>query len=133
MQENNNQENLAHESRFTVFLRQLQSDLKGFVWFNVLFFLFRIAFILLFGSQLVQGLFTADTAAALWIGMRMSLKTAGAIMLLGAVLSTVPKLFFRKWKADTIRYYWYALCNFVFTIFFLPASHTIKFLIPATT
>ena len=64
MQENNNQENLAHESRFTVFLRQLQTDLKGFVWFNVLFFLFRIAFILLFGSQLVQGLFTADTAAA---------------------------------------------------------------------
>ena len=106
------------ESRFTVFLRQLQSDLKGFVWFNVLFFLFRIAFILLFGSQLVQGLFTADTATALWIGMRMSLKTAGAIMLIGAVLSTVPKLFFLKWKADTIRYYWYALCNFVFTILF---------------
>ena len=111
------------ESRFTVFLRQLQSDLKGFAWFNVLFFLFRIAFILLFGSQLAQGLFTADTAAALWLGMRMSLKTAGAIMLIGAVLSTVPKLFFRKWKADTIRYYWYSL----------PASHTIKFLIPATT
>ena len=106
------------ESRFTVFLRQLQSDLKGFAWFNVLFFLFRIAFILLFGSQLVQGLFTADTATALWLGMRMSLKTAGAIMLIGAVLSTVPKLFFLKWKADTIRYYWYALCNFVFTILF---------------
>ena len=106
------------ESRFTVFLRQLQTDLKGFVWFNVLFFLFRIAFILLFGSQLVQGLFTADTATALWIGMRMSLKTAGTIMLIGAVLSTIPKLFFLKWKADTIRYYWYALCNFVFTILF---------------
>ena len=106
------------ESRFTVFLRQLQTDLKGFAWFNVLFFLFRIAFILLFGSQLVQGLFTADTATALWIGMRMSLKTAGAIMLIGAVLSTVPKLFVLKWKADTIRYYWYALCNFVFTILF---------------
>ena len=106
------------ESRFTVFLRQLQSDLKGFAWFNVLFFLFRIAFILLFGSQLVQGLFTADTAAALWLGMRMSLKTAGGIMLLGAVLSTVPKLFFIKWKADTIRYYLDVMCNFVFTILF---------------
>ena len=97
------------ESRFTVFLRQLQSDLKGFAWFNVLFFLFRIAFILLFGSQLTQGLFTADTAAALWLGMRMSLKTAGGIMLrMRCAISFLP-------------YY------------SLPASHTIKFLIPATT
>ena len=107
------------ESRFTVFLRQLQTDLKGFVWFNVLFFLFRIAFILLFGSQLTQGLFSADTATALWIGLRMSLKTAGFIMLIGAVLSTVPKFFFLKWKADAIRYYWYAVCNFVFTLLFI--------------
>ena len=107
------------ESRFTIFLRQLQTDLKGFVWFNVLFFLFRIAFILLFGSQLTQGLFSSDTATALWIGLRMSLKTAGFIMLIGAVLSTVPKLFFLKWKADTIRYYWYAVCNFVFTLLFI--------------
>ena len=107
------------ESRFTVFLRQLQTDLKGFVWFNVLFFLFRIAFILLFGSQLTQGLFSADTATALWIGLRMSLKTAGCIMLIGAVLSTVPNLFILRWKADRIRYYWYAVCNFVFTLLFI--------------
>ena len=59
-----------------------------------------------------------DTATALWLEMRMSLKTAGFIMLLGAVLSTVPKLFFLSWKADCIRYYWYALCNFVFTLLF---------------
>ena len=113
---NTNQNHLAQESRFTVFLRQLQTDLKGFVWFNVLFFLFRVAFILIFGSRLAQGLFSADTFTSLWLGLRMSLKTAGAIMLIGAVLSTVPKLFFLKWKADTIRYYWYVLCNFVFTI-----------------
>ena len=112
-------ENIKQESRFTVFLRQLQTDLKGFVWFNVLFFLFRTAFILLFGSQLVQGLFTADTVAALWLGLRMSLKTSGFIMLIGAVLSTVPKLFFLRWKADPIRYYWYAVCNFVFTLLFI--------------
>ena len=110
--------NIMQESRFTVFLRQLQTDLKGFAWFNVLFFMFRIVFILLFSSQLVRGLFTADTAAALWLGMRMSLKTSGFIMLLGAILSTVPKLFFPGWKADSIRYFWYAACNFVFTLLF---------------
>ena len=49
-----NKENIKQESRFTVFLRQLQTDLKGFVWFNVLFFLFRTAFILLFGSRRIQ-------------------------------------------------------------------------------
>lgn len=115
---NTNQNNLAQESRFTVFLRQLQTDLKGFAWFNVLFFLFRVAFILLFGSRLAQGLISADTFTALWLGLRMSLKTAGAIMLLGAVLSTVPKLFFSGWKADRLRYYFYGFCNFLFTILF---------------
>ncbi len=107
-----------NESRFTVFLRQLQTDLKGFAWFNVLFFLFRVAFILLFGSRLAQGLFSADTFTSLWLGLRMSLKTSGFIMLIGAVLSTVPKLFFPGWKADSKRYYWYALCNFLFTLLF---------------
>ena len=111
-------EDIKQEHRFTVFLRQLQTDFKGFIWLNVLFFLFRAAFILLFSSQLFQGLFTADTATALWLGLRMSLKTAGFIMLIGAVLSTVPKLFFPGWNADRIRYYWYAVCNFLFTLLF---------------
>ena len=111
-------EDIQQENRFTALLQQLQTDLKGFIWFNVLFFLFRAAFILLFGSQLARGLFTSDTATALWLGLRMSLKTAGCIMLIGAVLGTVPKLFLTGWKADRVRYYWYAVCNFLFTLLF---------------
>ena len=109
---------LSQESRFTTFLRQLQSDCKGFVWFCVLFTIFRLAFIALFSSQLAQGFFSADTAKALWFGLRLSLKTAGYVMLIGAVLTTIPRLFVKKWKADSIRYYWYAAATLFFTILF---------------
>ena len=107
-----------NEHRFTVFLQQLQNDLKGFIWCCALFSLFRILFIAVFSSQLAWGLFTADTAMALWLGLRLSLKTAGFAMLFSAVICTVPRLFCRTWNSDTLRYYWYAFLTFLFSILF---------------
>jgi len=82
-----------NEHRFTVFLQQLQNDFKGFIWCCALFMLFRILFIGVFSSQLVQGLFTGDTAEALWLGLRLSLKTAGFAMLFSTVVCTIPASF----------------------------------------
>ena len=80
--------------------------------------LFRILFIGLFSNQLVQGLFTTDTSEALWLGLRLSLKTAGFAMLFSAVICTVPCLFCRTWKSDNLRYYWFAFLTFLFSILF---------------
>jgi phosphoglycerol transferase MdoB-like AlkP superfamily enzyme len=107
-----------NEHRFTVFLQQLQNDFKGFIWCCALFMLFRILFIGVFSSQLVQGLFTGDTAEALWLGLRLSLKTAGFAMLFSTVGCTIPRLFFRIWNSDTLRYYWFAFLTFLFSILF---------------
>ena len=109
---------MENKIRFTTFLQQLQTDLKGFLWFCALFTLFRVVFILVFSSQLAQGLFSVDTVTALWLGLRLSLKTAGGIMLTGALLCTIPKQLFSKWKADSIRYFWYAINTFFFTLLF---------------
>ena len=106
------------EHRFTVFLRQLQNDLKGFIWCCALFILFRILFIGVFSNKLVQGLYTEDTIKALWLGLRLSLKTAGFAMLFSAVICTVPRLFCGTWKSDTLRYYWFAFLTFLFSILF---------------
>ncbi len=109
---------MENKIRFTTFLQQLQTDLKGFLWFCALFTLFRAVFILVFSSQLAQGLLSVDTVTALWLGLRLSLKTAGGIMLTGALLCTIPKQLFSKWKADSIRYFWYAINTFFFTLLF---------------
>ena len=106
------------EHRFTVFLQQLQNDFKGFIWCCALFMLFRILFIGVFSSHLVQGLFTGDTAEALWLGLRLSLKTAGFAMLFSTAICTIPRLFFRTWKSDILRYYWFAFLTFSFSILF---------------
>lgn len=109
---------MENKIRFTTFLQQLQTDLKGFLWFCALFTLFRVVFILVFRSQLAQGLLSVDTVTALWLGLRLSLKTAGVIMLTGALLCTIPKQLFSKWKADSVRYLWYATNTFFFTLLF---------------
>lgn len=90
-------------SRFTSFTRNLQQDLKIFLWFCLLFSFFRGIFIILFGTQLSAGILTPDTFSAMWLGLRLSLKTAGIMMLLGCLCATLPGLILRRWPADTAR------------------------------
>ena len=112
------QDHTMKEHRFTVFLQQLQNDFKGFIWCCALFMLFRILFIGVFCSQLEQGVFTGDTAEALLLGLRLSLKTAGFAMLFSAVICTIPRLFFRTWKSDILRYYWFSILTVLFSVLF---------------
>ena len=103
--------------RFGRFFEGLQQDLKAFAYLCVVFTIFRFAFIAIYSSQ-IEGLFTADVLKALWLGLRMSLKTTGLLVLVGAMLATLPSVIFKKWKADKIRYAWHSLALIFFSVLF---------------
>lgn len=76
--------------------------MKLFLFFTVLFMLFRIAFIGIYSYQLGDGSYS-EIMLGLWYGLRLSLKTTGMIVLISAVFATLPQLFFIKWPSDLLR------------------------------
>lgn len=76
----------------------LQLDVKGLVWFSALLMVFRVLFIYMFNDQLGD-VSASDILEALWLGFRISLKTAGIFVLLSFVFSTIPGIVSRDgWK-----------------------------------
>lgn len=72
------------------FFENLQQDLKSFIYWCLVFTVFRIAFIAIYSGQL-NGDYS-DIPMALLLGLRLSLKTAGIIALIGFVFATLPKI-----------------------------------------
>lgn len=103
--------------RFQIFWHNLQQDLKIFLYFIILFSVFRLAFMGIFHTYLASCSWQ-DIFLCLWYGFRLSLKTAGILMLIGAVFATIPQLIFLKWPADCIRKICGAVSVIVFTIAF---------------
>lgn len=103
--------------RFARFFEGLQQDLKAYAYWCFVFTLFRFAFIAIYSSQ-IEGLFTADVMQAMWLGLRLSIKTTGMLVLLGTVIATLPRIVFKNWKADKIRYAWHSLALIFFSILF---------------
>ena len=103
--------------RFARFFEGLQQDLKAYAYWCFVFTLFRVAFIAIYSSQ-IEGLFTAEVVQSMWLGLRLSLKTTGMLVLLGVVFVTLPSVVFKKWKADKIRYAWHSLALIFFSILF---------------
>ncbi len=104
-------------ARFARFFEGLQQDLKAFVYWCVIFAIFRFAFIAIYSSQ-IEGLFTADVFTSMWLGLRLSLKTTGILVLIGGVIATLPSIIFRKWPATFIRTLWHSLTSIFFAILF---------------
>lgn len=102
---------------FSRFFENLQHDLKAFVYWCVVFTIFRIAFIAVYSSQL-NGNY-ADVPMALILGLRLSLKTAGMLALIGFVLATLPKIILKVWPAEKIRILWHGLSLVFFSICFM--------------
>ena len=85
-----------------MFFKNLQQEMKLFLFFTVLFMLFRIAFIGIYSYQLGDGSYS-EIVLCLWYGLRLSFKTTGMIVLISAVFATLPQLFFIKWPSDLLR------------------------------
>ena len=103
--------------RFQTFWHNLQQDLKIFLYFIILFSVFRLAFMGIFNTYLAFCPWQ-DIFLCLWYGFRLSLKTAGFIAIIGAAFATVPQLILAKWPAEVIRKFWGAIAVVVFTVAF---------------
>ena len=102
---------------FARFFENLQQDLKAFLYWCLFFTVFRIAFIWIYSSQL-NGNY-ADVPMALFLGARLSLKTAGVICLIGFVLASLPNIIIKKWPAAKVRNIWHGLVLVFFSICFM--------------
>lgn len=102
---------------FTRFFENVQQDLKVFLYWCLVFTLFRIAFIAIYSGQL-NGDFS-DVPMALFLGLRLSLKTAGIIALVDFVFATLPNTFLKNWAANKARFIWHTLALIFFSICFM--------------
>ena len=106
--------NLTYYKRF---FEELQQDFKAFAYWCGIFMLFRIAFIAIYSGQL-NGDYS-DIPMALLLGLRLSLKTAGIMMLVGVVFATLPKVFVQRWPSAKLRFAWHTLALCFFSICFM--------------
>lgn len=102
---------------FARFFENLQQDLKAFVYWCLVFTVFRIAFIWIYSGQL-NGNY-ADVPMALFLGARLSLKTAGILSLIGFVLASLPNIIIKKWPVNKVRNIWHGLALVFFSICFM--------------
>lgn len=99
------------------FFENLQRDLKSFIYWCLVFTVFRIAFIAIYSGQL-NGEY-GDVPMAVLLGLRLSLKTAGVIALLGFVFATLPKIVVKNWPSDKLRFCWHAVTLVFFAVCFM--------------
>lgn len=105
-------------NRWLNWIKGIQQELKAFLFFSILFTLFRIVFLIIFQSQLDTT--TMDSILmSLWLGFRLSLKTVGSIVLVSLLFATLPSIVWPKWKAQGVRKVWYGLVTIFFTLLFM--------------
>lgn len=102
---------------FARFFEGLQQDIKAFVFWCFIFSLYRAIFIFIYHDSL-HGDITGEILTAMFLGLRLSLKTAGIIMLFGTVLATLPGIISNKWPSDKLRMIWHGAAMLFFAICF---------------
>ncbi|WP_301860270.1 hypothetical protein [uncultured Megasphaera sp.] len=100
------------------FLRYIQQDLKWFWYMEFLLMVFRVAFLVLYSGQ-VSSASGADIGYALWLGLRISLKTAAVLTAVPFLLATLPGTCWSAWPAERIRLYWGCLATAVMALLFM--------------
>ncbi len=89
--------------RLEKYFKNIQQDLKMFLFILFLLCLYRSYFMWYMSSYMGNGTETADILQALWAGLRLSLKTAGAVTLLSFAACTLPNVLFPKWENGWLR------------------------------
>lgn len=103
--------------KFRKFFNGFQYDLKAFLFWCLVFSVLRICFITLYSGQL-QDTSAADIASSIFLGLRLSLKTCGIIMLLDVVIATIPGAVLANYPANAVRKIWHGAAAVFFSICF---------------
>lgn len=104
-------------NRWERWISGIQQEAKAFLFMAILITIFRVVFLTLFQSQLSHTSW-ADIGMSLWLGFRLSLKTVGAITLVGLVFATLCHVITSHWPAQRIRNIWYTIVTIVMTLLF---------------
>ena len=89
--------------RLEKYFRNIQQDLKLFFFVLALLCLYRVIFMWQMSAYMGEDTGGDAVALALWAGLRLSLKTAGAVALISFVFSTLPNLFFPRLATERCR------------------------------
>lgn len=100
------------------FLHHIQQDIKFFIYLECLIMVFRIAFLMVYSNQLSDVTVT-ETLNALWLGLRISLKTTAFWTAFSLLFATGVGTFWCKWPADRIRVVLGSIAVSVMTLLFM--------------
>ncbi|MDF2565622.1 MAG: sulfatase, partial [Massilibacillus sp.] len=89
--------------RFGVFFENIQKDLKTYVFLLILLCLYRGGFIALMQEYIEPHTAIKEIALAMWAGFRLSLKSAGVMVLISFLVCTIPNIIMPKLHTDRLR------------------------------
>lgn len=91
-------------SRFDLFFANLQKDLKTYLFLLLLLCAYRGYFIFHMQEYIGQNVVMYDIGLAMWAGFRLSLKSAGAGVLLSFLICTISNVILPRIRTDKLRY-----------------------------
>lgn len=100
------------------FLQYIQQDMKLFLYLECLMMLFRILFIGIYASQLNHAGWS-DIGYALWLGIRISLKTAAFLTAFSFTFATIAGTVWERWPAEKIRWVIGSIISGLLALFFM--------------
>ncbi|WP_188399529.1 LTA synthase family protein [Sporomusa sp. GT1] len=90
--------------RWEIFFRNIQQDLKLFLFVLGLLCILRIAFVGILSSYLSAQSAASDIIISLFYGLRMSLKSAGVVTLLSFLFCTLTSVIVHSQKVEKLRF-----------------------------
>ncbi len=110
-----------NESRLQTFWANIQMDLRFFFFILILVCLYRVIFMGIMHAYISSDTGAGEILLANWMGLRLSLKTAGGTALLPFVFLTLGTFLFPCFKkaAGKIRLFYGTLASFVFHLLFI--------------
>ncbi len=106
-------------ARYTQFVQNLSQDVLLFVFWLAVLSVFRAAFVWLFADTLLPDTTSKEIALTFWYGLRISLKTAGGIVLPAFVLGTLLQAAWPNWNGAKFRFYWACFAGVVLSFLFI--------------
>ena len=92
------------QSRRSVFLTNFTQDALWFLFVLTVLCVYRAAFLIDFRATLTPDTTWTDLLQTMWFGLRLSVKTAGALFLPAFVLGTLVQTAWPKWRAGAVRW-----------------------------